>query len=80
MSSISKRAEVGLRRRHDILTLVALGCTNREIASRMLVTTNTIKYHLKKLFKQHGLRRRSDALEVITPVRTNRQASVKHVR
>jgi two-component system response regulator DegU len=46
-------AAAGLTRREfDILTLVAEGCQNKEIASRLSVSQHTVKTHLVSVYKK----------------------------
>jgi Response regulator containing a CheY-like receiver domain and an HTH DNA-binding domain len=48
-------------REKDVLRLVAEGATNRDIASQLNVTENTIKYHLKNILDKLHLRNRAQA-------------------
>jgi DNA-binding NarL/FixJ family response regulator len=49
-------------RQEDILSLIALGRTDKEIASRLGLSVTTIKTHLRRLYRKHGLRSRAEAL------------------
>lgn len=44
------------------LELVAAGCTNREIASRLFVSPDTVKAHLSEVFRKLGARDRTEAV------------------
>jgi DNA-binding NarL/FixJ family response regulator len=44
------------------LDLVAAGCTNREIASRLFVSPDTVKAHLSEVFRKLGARDRTEAV------------------
>lgn len=46
-------------REQTILSLVAAGCTNREIAARCLVSESTVKYHLRALFRRFEVSHRA---------------------
>lgn len=46
----------------EVLELVAEGHANKEIARRLFVSENTVKYHLKRLFQTFGAVSRSDLL------------------
>jgi DNA-binding NarL/FixJ family response regulator len=48
-------------REREVLVLLAGGMTNKEIAERLVVTTNTIKRHLKAIFEKLGVHTRSAA-------------------
>lgn len=48
-------------REREVLTLLAGGMTNKEIADRLVVTTNTVKRHLKAVFEKLGVHTRSAA-------------------
>ncbi len=49
-------------REKQVLELVAEGSTNRDIASRLNVTENTVKYHLKNILEKLHLRNRAQAV------------------
>jgi DNA-binding NarL/FixJ family response regulator len=48
-------------REHEVLNLLAQGLTNKEIAERLIITTNTVKRHLKAIFEKLGVHTRSAA-------------------
>jgi LuxR family maltose regulon positive regulatory protein len=45
----------------DILRLVALGRSNREIAAQLFITTGTVKRHIHNIFRKLGARNRVEA-------------------
>lgn len=45
----------------EILSLVARGATNKEIAQRLIVTENTVKVHLRHILEKLDLRNRQQA-------------------
>ena len=49
-------------RERQVLELVAEGMTNKEIAQRLYVSSNTVKYHLKRLFATFGVSSRAELL------------------
>ncbi len=51
-------------RQHAALKLVLDGCTNAEIARRLLISKNTVKWHLKLIFRLLGVENRCSALKV----------------
>ena len=53
-------------REKQILALVVLGYTNREIAEQLVVAESTVKSHLFSAFRRLGVRSRSEAVALIT--------------
>jgi two-component system, NarL family, response regulator LiaR len=47
----------------EILTLVARGLSNREIASQLFVSENTVKTHCSRAFDKLGAARRTQAVQ-----------------
>lgn len=50
------------RRQAEILSLVAAGLSDKEIASRLGVSPRTIQSHMDRLFLQHGFHKRTAAV------------------
>jgi two-component system NarL family response regulator len=48
----------------DVLRLVAKGRTNKELASAMFVSEETVKTHMKALFLKLGVYDRAEAVSV----------------
>jgi DNA-binding NarL/FixJ family response regulator len=48
-------------REREVLELLAQGLTNKEIAGRLVITTNTVKRHLKSIFEKLGVSTRAAA-------------------
>lgn len=46
----------------EILSLIAEGCTNREIAVRLTVSENTVKTHVSRILEKLGVANRSEAV------------------
>jgi WD40 repeat protein/DNA-binding CsgD family transcriptional regulator len=49
-------------REQEILSLIADGLSNREIADKLVVTVGTVKWHIKQLYKKLGVRSRVQAI------------------
>jgi len=59
-----RQAELGITPRElEILGLIALGLSNREIAERLFVSENTVKTHSSRVFDKLGARRRTQAVQ-----------------
>ena len=50
-------------REMEVLSLMAAGATNQEIADRLFVSLNTIKTHSSRLFEKLDVKRRTQAIE-----------------
>jgi DNA-binding CsgD family transcriptional regulator len=50
-------------REKEILTLIAAGHSNREIADQLFVSENTVKTHSSRVFDKLGVRRRVQAVQ-----------------
>ncbi len=60
-----KLAALGITPRElEVLTLIAEGLSNREIADRVFVSENTVKTHLSRVFDKLGARRRTQAVQL----------------
>ena len=51
------------KRELEVLTLMAEGLSNNEIAEKLFVSLNTIKTHSAKLFEKLDVKRRTQAIE-----------------
>jgi ATP/maltotriose-dependent transcriptional regulator MalT len=61
----ARLAELAITPRElEILTLIAAGLSNREIAARLFVSENTVKTHSSRLFDKLGARRRTQAVQI----------------
>jgi two-component system response regulator DesR len=49
-------------REEQVLPLIAAGATNREIASRLFLSTHTVKDHTRTLYKKLRAKNRADAI------------------
>jgi len=58
-------SQLGITARElEILGLMATGLSNREIASRLFVSENTVKTHSSRLFDKLGAKRRTQAVQI----------------
>ena len=48
-------------REQEVLQLVARGCTNTQIARKLIITENTVKVHLQNIFAKLNVRNRTEA-------------------
>jgi len=53
--------EILNRRERQVLTFVAEGLSNRDIAAHVSLSENTVKYHLKNILQKLHLRNRTQA-------------------
>lgn len=53
-------------REREVLELLAQGLTNKEIADKLVITTNTVKRHLKAIFEKLEVHTRSAATAKVT--------------
>jgi NarL family two-component system response regulator LiaR len=60
----AQQAKLGITARElEILTLVACGLSNREIATQLFVSENTVKTHCARAFDKLGAARRTQAVQ-----------------
>ena len=57
------------KRELEVLTLMAEGLSNNEIAERLFVSLNTVKTHSAKLFEKLEVKRRTQAIETAKKLR-----------
>ena len=66
-------------REHEVAELAADGLTNPEIAERLVITRNTVKYHLSRVFTKLGVERRGELTKALWHVTRGDDASpVRH--
>lgn len=53
-------------REREVLDLLAQGLTNKEIAEKLVITTNTVKRHLKAIFEKLNVHTRAAATAIAT--------------
>jgi two-component system, NarL family, response regulator DesR len=52
-------------REREVLELAAAGLQNREIAERLMISSNTVKFHLRAIYTQLGIRNRVQAMRAM---------------
>jgi DNA-binding CsgD family transcriptional regulator len=53
-------------REFQIASMAAVGYSNQEIADRLFITTHTVEYHLKKVFRRLGIASRRQLRDKIS--------------
>jgi DNA-binding NarL/FixJ family response regulator len=64
----STEPELLSERQREVLAQVALGCSNDEIAERLFISRNTVKFHLREIYARLGVRNRIEATRVAQQV------------
>ncbi len=62
--SVRKMGPRLTRRQQELLPMVARGLTNKEIASRLNLSEQTVKNHIHRMLRKIGANDRSDVLEI----------------
>lgn len=65
-SQVSDELSVLTDREREVLELLAQGMTNKEIAEKLVITTNTVKRHLKAIFEKLDVHTRAAATAIAT--------------
>ncbi|NWF64010.1 MAG: response regulator [Chloroflexi bacterium] len=65
-SETSNELSILTDREREVLTLLAQGMTNKEIAEKLVITTNTVKRHLKAIFEKLNVHTRAAAVAIAT--------------
>jgi two-component system response regulator DesR len=50
-------------REREVLTEIASGATNREIAQRLYLSPHTVKEHTSSIYRKLGVRNRAEAVQ-----------------
>ncbi len=62
MARLTQKGIRVTRRQAEILALIALGLSDKEVALQLGVTHGTIRTHLKRLFRRYQLHNRMEAV------------------
>jgi len=66
----AKLQQLGITAREfEILQLIAVGMSNREIAEKLFVSENTVKTHSSRLFDKLSAKRRTQAVQIAKELR-----------
>lgn len=65
-SETSNELSILTDREREVLDLLAQGLTNKEIAEKLVITTNTVKRHLKAIFEKLNVHTRAAATAIAT--------------
>lgn len=52
-------------REREILSLVASGLSNKQIAAHLTISSNTVKFHLRTIYSKLGVRNRVQAMHTV---------------
>jgi DNA-binding NarL/FixJ family response regulator len=53
-------------REREVMELLAGGLSNEEIASHLVVSPNTVKFHLRTIYSRLGVRNRVQAVQTVS--------------
>jgi len=53
------------KRQMEVLQLLAQGCSYEEIATRLFISLNTVKFHVQSIFSRLGVRNRMAAARIL---------------
>ncbi len=56
-----KRSDELSMREREVLALIALGMSNREVASELYLSVDTVKTYVRRLYSKLGVRNRTQA-------------------
>jgi DNA-binding NarL/FixJ family response regulator len=54
-------------REREVLELAAAGMSNKEIAEHLVISLNTVKFHLRTIYSRLGVRNRVQATQAVSP-------------
>jgi LuxR family maltose regulon positive regulatory protein len=60
-----------------VMQLIALGLSNKEIAHRLSVTADTVKFHIKNMYRKLGVNNRVQAMH---QAKEHQGTSANHIK
>ena len=54
-------------REREVIELAAAGRSNREIAEQLVISLNTVKFHLRTIYSRLGVHNRVQATQALCP-------------
>ncbi len=60
-------------REREVLDLLTSGMSNKEIAARLTISSNTVKFHLHTIYSKLGVRNRVQAMQAVQAVGQRRE-------
>ena len=61
---VDQPAPLLTEREREVLSLIAAGCTNREIAEQLYLSPHTVKEHTSALYRKLSARNRAEAVQL----------------
>lgn len=58
------------QRETDLLRIILGGCTNKEIAEKLFISENTVKFHVRNLLRKTGCKNRNELLSLFNSFRS----------
>lgn len=68
-SKISHRLN---KRQHEVLQLLLQGLTNKEIGERLFISPNTVKYHIRNIYRSFNVTSRPELFAKISGIRNSK--------
>jgi DNA-binding NarL/FixJ family response regulator len=65
-------------REREILALLASGMSNKQIASHLTISSNTVKFHLRTIYSKLGVRNRVQAMQAVGQQAQDPDRSLTH--
>jgi DNA-binding NarL/FixJ family response regulator len=62
-------------REREVLDLVTAGMSNEEVAKHLVISSNTVKFHLRMIYSRLGVHNRVEATRVGSHVQVNRDGA-----
>ncbi len=66
---LSGDTRVLTRRQEEILKLISMGCSNQEVAEKLFISRETVRWHVRSLYSRLGVSDRQSAKHFAFPVK-----------